>query len=128
MSNLYSKIATKPMKRTQENNMSVSVSQTNAWMNNGKDILVSIKNLCSIYSGRCRYIEKNHDHCAESLAKNNNIKSNVSSLFIFYYPETLPFIPLLLILTHSPQYAHTLYHDSIHESPTRRYLKQKINS
>lgn len=49
MSNLYSKIATKPVKRTQQENtattMSVSVSQTNAWMN-GKlsvDMLVFYK-------------------------------------------------------------------------------------
>lgn len=36
MSNLYSKISTKPVKRSQEN---MAVSQTNAWMN-GKIIIV----------------------------------------------------------------------------------------
>lgn len=34
MSNLYSKISTKPMKRFQDN---VTVKQTNAWMNGEKE-------------------------------------------------------------------------------------------
>lgn len=50
MSNLYSKIATKPVKRAQDN---MSVTQTNAWMNGMKENSIMQCQTLGRYIGGC---------------------------------------------------------------------------